>query len=219
MTAADVDLSRAVSHALRHEPWLYELELDEEGWAPVGQFLAALREKGQDWETVSRADLERMLSTAAKRRHELKGDRIRALYGHSLPGRLRKQPTVPPARLFHGTAPQTWTAVKSSGLLPMGRQFTHLSADRETALAVGRRKSATPVILKVDAAAAAAAGVVFYTAGDPVWLADGVPARYITAASQPANDRFAEVGSDSRNNIRLFCSHSSGDHPVAPGSR
>ena len=26
---SDVDLSRAVSHALRHEPWLYELELDE----------------------------------------------------------------------------------------------------------------------------------------------------------------------------------------------
>lgn len=25
-------LSRAVSHALRHEPWLYELELDGEGW-------------------------------------------------------------------------------------------------------------------------------------------------------------------------------------------
>ena len=29
------DLSEAVSHALRHEPWLYELELDDAGWAPV----------------------------------------------------------------------------------------------------------------------------------------------------------------------------------------
>jgi len=28
----DMDtLSKAVSHALRHEPWLYELEQDEEG--------------------------------------------------------------------------------------------------------------------------------------------------------------------------------------------
>lgn len=37
MTLSDGDLSRAVSHALRHEPWLYEIEVDEEvgtwpGW-------------------------------------------------------------------------------------------------------------------------------------------------------------------------------------------
>ena len=31
-----VELSRAVSHALRHQPWLYELELDDEGWVQVG---------------------------------------------------------------------------------------------------------------------------------------------------------------------------------------
>ncbi|HZX88363.1 MAG TPA: RNA 2'-phosphotransferase [Reyranella sp.] len=37
------DLSRAVSHALRHEPWLYELELDEEGWTSVDALIAALQ--------------------------------------------------------------------------------------------------------------------------------------------------------------------------------
>ena len=33
MAKAWDNLSRAVSHALRHEPWLYELEFDEGGWA------------------------------------------------------------------------------------------------------------------------------------------------------------------------------------------
>ena len=108
MTLSDVDLSRAVSHALRHEPWLYELELDEEGWAPVDQLLAVLNETGGDWNQVDRAALERMLASTTKRRHELDGDRIRALYGHSVPGRIQKQPASPPARLFHGTAPETW---------------------------------------------------------------------------------------------------------------
>lgn len=60
MTVSDTDLSRAVSHALRHEPWLYELELNEEGWVPVDQLLAALREKGGSWVSVDRADLERI---------------------------------------------------------------------------------------------------------------------------------------------------------------
>ncbi|WP_196776849.1 RNA 2'-phosphotransferase [Haloechinothrix halophila] len=39
-------LSKVVSYALRHAPWLYELELDAEGWAPVDQLLDALRAKG-----------------------------------------------------------------------------------------------------------------------------------------------------------------------------
>ncbi|WP_276202955.1 hypothetical protein [Jiangella muralis] len=44
MTLRDIDLTRVVSHALRYEPWLYELELDDESWAPVDQLLATLRE-------------------------------------------------------------------------------------------------------------------------------------------------------------------------------
>lgn len=182
VTLTDVDLSRAVSHALRHEPWLYELELDEEGWAPVDQLLVALYEKGGVWESVDRVSLERMLATATKRRHELDGDRIRALYGHSMPGRIQKRPAVPPARLFHGTAPQTWAVIKVDGLLPMGRQHVHLSVDRETAMSVGRRKSASPVIVTIDAAAAASSGVTFYGGNDLVWLADSVPAEFIGAA-------------------------------------
>lgn len=182
VTLTDVDLSRAVSHALRHEPWLYELELDEEGWAPVDQLLVALREKGGVWESVDRVSLERMLATATKRRHELAGDRIRALYGHSLPGRIQKRPAVPPARLFHGTAPQTWAVIKVDGLLPMGRQHVHLSVDHETAMSVGRRKSASPVILTIDAAGAASAGVTFYGGNALVWLADSVPVTFIGAA-------------------------------------
>jgi putative RNA 2'-phosphotransferase len=182
VTVTDADLSRAVSHALRHEPWLYELELDEAGWAPVAQLLTALREKGGAWTAVARADLDRMVVTATKRRHEIDGDRIRALYGHSVPGLIRKDPAVPPARLFHGTAPVTWAVIAVDGLLPMARQFVHLSVDSETADAVGRRKSASPVVLAIDAAAASAAGVAFYAGNDLVWLADAVPSRFIEVA-------------------------------------
>jgi len=182
VTVTRSDLSRAVSHALRHEPWLYELELDDEGWAPIEQLLAALREKGGAWKAVDRADLDRMLTAVTKHRHEIDGERIRALYGHSLPGRVQKHAAVPPARLFHGTAPATWTMIEVDGLSPMGRQFVHLSVDRETAEAVGLRKSARPVVLAVDAAAASAAGVAFYAGNDLVWLADGIPSRFIDVA-------------------------------------
>ncbi len=29
-------LSKTLAHALRHAPWIYELELDEAGWTDVG---------------------------------------------------------------------------------------------------------------------------------------------------------------------------------------
>jgi putative RNA 2'-phosphotransferase len=179
MTVTDADLSRVVSHALRHEPWLYELELDQDGWALVDQLLAALREKGGGWAQIDRNAIERMIASSAKRRHELAGERIRALYGHSLTGHIKKTPTPPPERLFHGTAPETWNVIAEGGRRPMSRQYVHLSVDHETAHAVGLRKSTTPVILAVDAADAAASGVVFYEGNELVWLADHVPPRFV----------------------------------------
>jgi putative RNA 2'-phosphotransferase len=61
----------------------------------------------------------------------------------------------------------------------MGRQFVHLSADQETARRVGARHGARPVVLVVDAAAAAAAGIVFRHGNEDTWLADEVPARFL----------------------------------------
>lgn len=86
MTLSDDDLSRAVSHALRHEPWTYGLELDAGGWASVDHLISALREKAGDWERVDSAALEQMIANATRRRHEFDRGRIRALYGHSVSG-------------------------------------------------------------------------------------------------------------------------------------
>jgi putative RNA 2'-phosphotransferase len=177
-----VDLSRVVSHALRHGPWRYELELDEDGWAQVDEVLDALRAKGGDWVSVDRRSLERMIASSTKRRHELQGNRIRALYGHSLPGLIKRTPAQPPAQLFHGTAPETLSSIRAEGLRPMRRQYVHLSINTDTAIAVGRRKSSDPVILCVDVAGAHAAGAVFYEADEMVWLADQIPPNFIKIA-------------------------------------
>lgn len=79
------DLSRTVSHALRHEPWLYELELDDAGWVPVGALLAALRAEKPGWAALSEADLAQMMAQADKKRYQLRDGKICALYGHSTP--------------------------------------------------------------------------------------------------------------------------------------
>lgn len=180
MSVPPEQLSRLVSHALRHEPWLYELELDEEGWVSVDALLAAIHEQGPEWSQVDRAELASMIDNATKRRHEVDGDRVRALYGHSVPGRLVKSEADPPAVLFHGTSPGAWAVIRREGLRPMGRQYVHLSADLATADHVARRKSSTPIMLEVATARAAAAGAQFWQGNEVVWLADHIEPEYLT---------------------------------------
>lgn len=172
-------LSRVVSHALRHEPWLYELELEDGGWTDVAALLAALGQESPSWMNLSERDLAEMIRVSSKRRHEITDGRIRALYGHSLPGKLRRERTAPPNCLFHGTAPASRSKIKQEGLLPMGRQYVHLSAERDDAIAVGRRKSSEPIILVVNAQEAWKAGIAFYAGNAKVWLADHVPSVYL----------------------------------------
>lgn len=178
-------LSRTIAHALRHEPWQYELEIDEEGWAPVGQLLRALRRDREAWRHLERSDLEAMIRRSDRRRYELRGDRIRALYGHSLPGELVKEEARPPQALFHGTAPVAVNDILGQGLRPMGRQYVHLSVDRETAREVGRRKARPPAILLVRARAAHGDGVAFYRGNEHVWLSHRIPPRYLEPEEVP----------------------------------
>ena len=174
-----VTLSKTVAHALRHEPWVYELELDEAGWVPLDALLRALRDLRR-WRDVERGDLLSMVGSSTKRRYEIDGDRIRALYGHSVPGRIAKVRADPPEILFHGTSPAAWESIRERGLVPMRRQYVHLSVDVETALQVGRPKSDDPVLLRVRAGAAARDGVRFLRGNEMTWLAEGVQAEYLT---------------------------------------
>lgn len=172
-------VSKCISHALRHEPWLYELELDDNGWVPLDMLIESLRAERQAWAGLMREHIHELIRTAAKQRFEVKGDRIRAIYGHSVPGKLKHEAKAPPAVLYHGTDPAILETIMSDGLLPMYRQFVHLSADKATALEVGRRKAGKPVLLLVRAEEAAAAGHAFYEGNDKVWLADHVPGAFL----------------------------------------
>jgi putative RNA 2'-phosphotransferase len=174
-----VRLSKTLSHALRHAPWVYELELDDQGWVPLDDLLDSLREEKEVWRDLSTSDIESMKRLASKERFELKDGRIRAMYGHSIPCRLRRTISTPPDVLYHGTSPESALLIRRSGLKPMRRQNVHLSIDKTTALEVGRRKSPTPILLLVQAMAASAHGVAFYAGNEKVWLADFIPPEFI----------------------------------------
>lgn len=173
------NLSKEISYALRHAPWEYELELDAEGFVPVKQLLSAINEGNHYSRSVTINDLKHIIATSEKKRHEIRGDKIRALYGHSVPGHISLQPIAPPAVLYHGTTHKALVSIIENGLGPMGRQYVHLSVDTDTARRVGRRRDLNPVILVITAANASADGIPFYKGNENVVLADTIPAKYI----------------------------------------
>ncbi|UWX95731.1 RNA 2'-phosphotransferase [Arthrobacter zhaoxinii] len=170
------EISLVLSHALRHAPEKYALELDPEGWAPVDDVLAALHRLGPEWESVDEQVLQNVLDAAEKKRHQISNGRIRAVHGHSVAVQPAGEPGSPPAVLFHGTARAAVPAIRASGLLPMKRQSVHLAETVDQARQVGRRKDADPVIFTVDTDIADAQGVSFYRSASGVWLSDAIPA-------------------------------------------
>lgn len=56
-----------LSHALRHQPWLYELELDEACWVPIEALLEALRVEKPAWADLSQADLACLIEQSEKK--------------------------------------------------------------------------------------------------------------------------------------------------------
>ncbi len=173
-----IRLSKTIAHALRHAPWVYGLVPDEEGWVSSEALLQALRRR-PEWQDIGEADLHEMLARADKQRFEWRAGRIRALYGHSLPGRISRPVARPPAVLFHGTSPAAVRRIVQEGLRPMGRQYVHLAVTRVLAWQVGRRKAPIPVILRVQAGEAYRQGVRFYRGSREVWLADAIPPAFI----------------------------------------
>jgi len=69
--------------------------------------------------------------------------------------------------------------IAKEGLLPMNRDFVHLSEDVATAQQVGARHDTHPVIYRIAARDAAKNGILFYPTSSRVWLVSELPARFL----------------------------------------
>lgn len=167
--------------ALRHVPEKFNLTLSAEGWVAVSDLINSLENFEKKWEGLTKDDLLQMDAQSGKKRFEIKGDRIRALYGHSTKEtQITYQPITPPDTLYHGTSNEAAELIKKEGLKPMGRQYVHLSDKIETAAILGKRKEKQPVLLIIDAKRAFEDGIKFFHGNDNTWLAEPIPSTYIS---------------------------------------
>lgn len=173
-----VKIGKFLSLILRHNPQIIGITLDENGWANVAELIEGMNTKGHQ---IDKKILEEIVETNNKSRYSFNHDKtkIRANQGHSLAVDVELKMVRPLERLYHGTAERFLESIKQNGLQKRNRNHVHLSADKETALAVGKRHG-TPIVLTIDAKQMHRDGFVFYLSQNGVWLVDEVPTEYLS---------------------------------------
>ncbi len=169
-------ISRFLSFLLRHQPREYPLSFDRRGFVSWDDLVYVTQER---FPAVTEEEIRRVVEEPDKQRFELKEGKVRATYGHSFPVDLGLEAAEPPAELYLGAARDLAQSALQDGLKPRDRRYVHLSASLEEAHAVGERRDPAPTIIVVAAATAHAEGVRFYHSG-PLFLAEYVPAKYLS---------------------------------------
>ena len=167
-------ISKYMSYLLRHNP--ENLKIDEYGFVDFSELLQKIREK---FPNADEPLIMEIVEKSEKKRFEMRDRRIRALYGHSIPIKLRLREDSSVKILYHGTTPEAAKNILKDGLKPMRRRWVHLSPTPEIARRVGLRRTSHPVILEIDAEKAREDGVKFYRATEEVYLCDYISPKYI----------------------------------------
>ena len=173
-----IKLSKKMAYALRHTPQKYGLNPDAFGFVAISDLLDALNQDVSVSEAVGIEEILFIVNNSEKKRFEISSDSIRAYYGHTYAvatGTIAE----PPKYLYHGTSDKKIASIMQKGLLPMTRQYVHLSSDIETALQVGKRHKGETIVLRIDAEKAFKADVVFYKTNDTTWLTNYIDPCFI----------------------------------------
>ncbi|MGP8073164.1 MAG: RNA 2'-phosphotransferase [Thermoplasmata archaeon] len=172
-------LGRVLTGILRHFPDRYGLTMEPHGWVSLPAIVRAISQKHPAYHWLRVAHLVAIAETDAKGRYEVRDDRVRATYGHTIEVDLDLPTENIPELLFFPVTPEEASIVLEVGLKPSDRKRVHLSKTAEDARAAGSVRTPDPVILEVDTQKARSGGLVIMRAGKTVYLVDQVPAEYL----------------------------------------
>lgn len=203
-------LAKTLSTITCHEPAEFGLFWDADGTMPWKELYWALQEDAS-LRFVREGILRELTALGLDLPFVLDGSRLRLRPD-------RKQPSYPladhvPDRLFFACRRKQYATVLEHGLAPSSRPLLALTATKELALRLGRRRDPEPVLIEVLAAKARAEGEPIYRAGAELYLAPALSTRYLLFPLLRADHQAALT---SRKKPEPKPSRT--DHPVTPGS-
>jgi putative RNA 2'-phosphotransferase len=181
-------LGRVMTGILRHFPDKYGLELEKNGWIPLPTLVRAIGNQHRGYHWLRAHHLIAIAESDPKGRYEVRDDKIRATYGHTLEVELDLPTENIPDELFFPVTPDEAGIVLEVGIKPTDRRKVHLSRTAEDARAAGAVRTPNPVILRIDSKGARAEGIVIMQAGKTVFLVSEVPSTFLSRlADAPAS--------------------------------
>ena len=120
-------VSKYMSYLLRHNP--ENLKMDDEGFVGMSDLLKTL---GKRYD-VDECFIRDVVEKSEGRRFQIVGDKIRAIYGHTISVGIKFPIDKKVRFLYHGTTKRSASMILKEGLKPMKRRWVHLSATPEIA--------------------------------------------------------------------------------------
>ena len=186
-------LGRRLARVCRHDPDRYGLEMDINGWVDIREFVEALRDKEQRrfgrW--LRQHHIKAVVECDGKGRYEVRGNTVRATYGHTVEIELDLPTDNIPNALYFPCGNDELEVLMDIGLLPGDRSHVHLSQTIDKAVEAGRlggKKLKRPIILEIDTARMIADGDSVWRAGTTVYLAEKVAPQYLDRIEEDHDD-------------------------------
>tara|TARA_B100000700_G_scaffold174398_1_gene192572 strand:+ start:408 stop:1103 length:696 start_codon:yes stop_codon:yes gene_type:complete len=174
-------MARKLALVLRHAPEKFDLEMDINGWIDVRDIVRKFKDGGrrpQHW--LRPHHLRAISETDTKGRYEVRGNMMRATYGHTVEIELDLPSNDIPDSLYYPSDPAEAENLVEVGISPGGRSHVHLSASIRYAAEAGRVHHNDPAIIEVDTARMVASGETIWHAGVTVFLAENVAGEYLS---------------------------------------
>lgn len=167
---------------LGHRPDEFGLVPDREGFVLSKELLQALHEE-DDWRYVRQSHINEILLGNERADFQSEGDRIRSVerrWELDLHHPVSSLPKI----LFTAIRRRAHPVVMEKGLKGSEDRPLVLSANRDMAVRIGRRRDQDPVVLEISAGVAREKGVLFYSFED-LFLSPDIPARFIAGPPVP----------------------------------
>ena len=177
-------IGRTMAGALRHFPENFDLEMDEQGWVDLREFVRAIQRQRKKFHWLRPHHIIAIIETDPKGRYQISNDSIRATYGHTLDLDLGLPTDNIPEELYYPTTPEEADIILETGLKPSDRKMVHLSKTYRDAESAGQVRTENPVILAIDCERAIGDGYTIQRAGKTVFLTKEVPPQYLTRVDE-----------------------------------
>jgi putative RNA 2'-phosphotransferase len=181
-------LGRVMTGILRHFPEKYGLQLDPQGWVSLPALARAIANQHRGYHWLRVHHLVAIAESDPKGRYEVRDDRVRATYAHTVEVELDLPTDNIPEALFYPVTTDVAGIVLEVGLKPTDRRKVHLSKTAKDAQSAGRVRTPEPVVLRIDARLAQDDGLIIMRAGKTVFLIDQVPSKYLTRHEMPPEE-------------------------------